>query len=1244
MTTSDRDPRAPADVLRPGASPDSLPRSRRPGGAGSGSLIASTASGSGDTRAEPGSRDAGAGAGSDTARSVAGPGAMRNTAGGVSARGTRPVEPAASGASRDGELTVPIQGIAARLVANMTASLSVPSATSFREIPVTALRDARERINASIAPRRLSYTHLVAYAVGQAAAAHPALACYYREIDGRPHRVDPRRVNLGLAVDVEGRDGARFLVVPVVHGAADLDFAEFVAAYDDLVARARSGRLNVDDLQGGTITLTNPGTLGTSASVPRLMAGQGTIVATGAIRQVGGEPVMTVSSTYDHRVIQGAESGRFLRTLDELLQGADGFYQYVAGFPDVGLAPAGRSIAEQAGIAPGVQPSTDVDARVGAGPPGQPDLATRTPSVPSEADLADVASAMALVRSYRQFGHRAARLDPLGTEPAGDPSLDPATWGLTADALAHVPASVLRVHVPGATLADVLPELQRTYCGTSAFEVEHIGSHDERTWLRRAIESGDYRETPPADVRRRVLDRLTSVEAFELFLQRAYLGQKRFSIEGLDVLVPMLDQLIDLASRSGSDSVEIGMAHRGRLSVLAHVVGVPFAEILAEFESTQLPAEPEAAGEETSDVKYHRGASGTFHAPGGDIRVAVSPNPSHLEAVDPVVEGRARAEQTDRRRREAPRDTSVAIPVLVHGDAALAGQGIVAETFNLARLRGYTTGGTVHIVANNQLGFTVDPADARSTDYASDVAKGFDVPIVHVNADDPDACLSAVRLAVAYRELFHGDFLIDVVGYRRRGHNEEDEPAYTQPLMYELVAGHPTVRESYMRRLAAEGIVDEAAAEAAFTDAGRHLAEVQEALPKTGRRRTARKTDEASAPGGEASHASVVPGVTVEGLRELDDQLLQWPADFTVHPKLVRQLERRRESAAPGGRIPWAQAEALAFGSLLLDGVPVRLTGQDTARGTFSQRHLVLHDARTGATHVPLQHLPGATASCEIHNSPLSEYACLGFEYGYAVQAPEALVVWEAQYGDFANGAEVIIDQFIIAGLAKWGLTSRLTMLLPHGYEGQGPEHSSARIERYLALGAERNIRVANCTTPAQYFHLLRDQALRRTPRPLVLMTPKGLLRLPAATSTLDELAEGGFREVLDDDRHVADRGKVRRVVLCSGRLYYELTSPEAARSAPDTAVVRVELLYPFPVRELRQVLRRYHALETVVWAQEEPRNMGARKFVVPEVAEAVPAGIPIVEVSRPERSSPAEGYHAMHRAAEARIVREALG
>ncbi len=1113
---------------------------------------------------------------------------------------------------RDGERAVPIQGIAARLVVNMAESLAVPTATSFREIAAARLEAERRRLNDAIAPRRLSYTHLVAFAVAQAAASHPVMASSYREIDGRPHRVDPGSIGLGIAVDAEGRDGSRFLLVPVIRGAADLDFAEFAAAYDDLVERARTGRLTADELAGATITLTNPGTLGTSASVPRLMAGQGTIVATGGIRRVAGEPVMTVGSTYDHRVIQGAESGRFLRTLDELLQGVDGFYDHVATCLGVSDATAPR-VTSAAGM-------------------------TAMPL------LVDVASAMALVRSYRHFGHRAARLDPLGSEPPGDPSLDPATWGLTPDALTRIPAAVLRVDVPGETLADVLPELRRTYCGTSAFEVEHLDSHEERTWLRRAIESGTYRAALSAGERRRVMERLTRVEAFERFLQRAYLGQKRFSIEGLDVLVPMLEELIELAATTGTASLEIGMAHRGRLNVLAHVVGVSYADILGEFERGHPAAEEEPAAEgETSDVKYHRGASGTYHAAAGDVRVAVSPNPSHLEAVDPVVEGRARAEQTDRSRPDAPRDLSCALPVLIHGDAAIAGQGVVAETFNLARLRGYTTGGTIHLVANNQLGFTVDPRDGRSTDYASDIAKGFDVPIVHVNGDDPEACLAAIRLALAYRERFHGDFLIDVVGYRRHGHNEEDEPAYTQPRMYERIAIQPTVRELYVRRLASEGIVDEAAAGEEFEAAGRELAGIQDALslgPETPRPDTVETPGRGN--GGEGSAARI--GVPLDNLRALNEQLLRWPAGFTVHPKLLRQLDRRHAALADDGRIAWAHAEALAFASLLLEGVPIRLTGQDTERGTFSQRHLVLHDADTGERFTPIQHLEGAAAAFELHDSPLSEYACLGFEYGYAAQAPDALVIWEAQYGDFANAAEVIVDQFIIAGLAKWGLTSRLTMLLPHGYEGQGPEHSSARLERYLALGADGNIRVANCTTPAQYFHLLRDQALRPVPRPLVLMTPKGLLRLPAATSGPAELATGTFLPVIDDERHAADRSGVRRLVLCSGRLYHELTSPEAAAASPDTAVVRVELLYPFPAGELREVLRRYGALEEIVWAQEEPWNMGARKFVLPELREVVPAKIPIVDVSRPERSSPAEGYHAAHRAEQARIVREALG
>jgi 2-oxoglutarate decarboxylase len=1120
----------------------------------------------------------------------------------------------------------------------MDESPGVPTATSFREINVATLAAERTRLNAALAAersrlsprlvaRKLSYNHLPGYAVAQAIAVHPEMAAFYREIDGRPERVQPTRVGLGLALDVEQGDGSRLRVVPVISGADDLSFLEFVAAYDDLVERARTGRLAADDLLGGTITLTNPETAGTTASVPRLTAGQGMIVAVGAIHRVRGQPQMTISSSYDDRVIRAAQSDLFLQTVDELLQGADGFYDHVAG--TLGL-------------------------------PG-PVAALESPERPLGTHV-EVATAMALVRSYRTVGHRAAHLDPLGSEPPGDPSFDPASWGLTEETLAGIPASLLRVSVPGQTLADVLPELQRTYCGTIAFEVEHISSHEERTWLRRAIESGDYRAAPTAELRRRLLERLTAVEAFEHFLQRAYVGQKRFSIEGLDALVPMLDLLIELLASSGTQTVVIGMAHRGRLNVLAHIVGLPYAEILDDFQRSRSTAEAEIPAEgETSDVKYHRGADGVYESEAGPVSVMVSPNPSHLEAIGPVVTGRTRAAQTDRSGPQPVRDTTVAVPLLIHGDASFAAQGVVAETFNLAHLAGYTTGGTVHLIANNQLGFTVEPRDGRSTDYASDLAKGFDVPIVHVNADDPEACLGAVRLALAYRELFHGDFVIDVVGYRRYGHNEEDEPAYTQPVMYERIAAHPTVRQLYLRRLADEGVVDEAPAEEELAAAEARLAAIQASVEEAAANAAAVDDGGPSAPAAAGSRPagsgspaarsgplarlgrSPRTAVGAGRLRAINDQLLTVPEEFTVHPKLARQIERRRGALEADGRIDWAQAEALAFGSLLLDGTPIRLTGQDTERGTFSQRHLVLHDARDGQRYAPIQHLAEAKAPFELHDSPLSEFGCLGFEYGYAVEAPEALVLWEAQYGDFANEAEVIIDQFIIAGLAKWGQSSRLTLLLPHGYEGQGPEHSSARLERYLALGAEGNLRVANCTTPAQYFHLLRDQARRQIPRPLVLMTPKSLLRLPAASSSLEDLAKGRFRRVLDDPERSVESGAIRRLVLCSGRIYYDLVLSPRWTETHHVAVARVELLYPFPATELRELLGRYPSLETVVWAQEEPRNMGARKFVLPELRDLVPSGLPIVDVSRPERSSPAEGYHAAHRAEQARIVEETL-
>ena len=853
---------------------------------------------------------------------------------------------------------------------------------------------------------------------------------------------------------------------------------------------------------------------------------------------------------------------------------------------------------------------------------------------------------MALVKAYRNFGHMAARLDPLGSTPPGDPALDPAPLGLTPEVLAKIPSEVLRIYVPGATLAEALPGLGATYCGTIAYEVEHIGVHAERVWLRQVIESGEHWRGMSADERKQLLARLTAVDTLERFLHKAYLGQKRFSIEGLDVLVPMLDLTVELATASGAQDVVLGMAHRGRLNVLAHIVGLPYETIFAEFEGGLHVEETLTPEGGTGDVKYHHGAEGTYKTQSGkSVKVTLSPNPSHLEAVNPVVEGRARAEQTTRDGGDTPPrvDSTRAVPVLIHGDAAFAAQGVVAESFNLARLPGYTTGGTIHLIANNQVGFTTDPKEGRSTDYASDLAKGFDVPLIHVNADDPEACLAAVRLAMMYRDKFHADVVIDVVGYRRWGHNEADEPAYTQPVLYERIRNTLPVSQKYAARLAKMGVLDAAQAAADAEAAYQRLTDIQQALKA--RIGKGGKGERASEPQRIVPQAAPEPdtGVAAELLKGLNEQLLAVPTGFTVNPKLKRQLDRRRETIGAAGGMEWAHAEALAFASLLTEGVPIRLTGQDTERGTFSQRHLVLHDAQNGQRWAPIQHVAGATAPFELHNSPLSEFACLGFEYGYAVAAPEALVLWEAQFGDFANGAEVIIDQFIFSGLAKWGQTSRLTLLLPHGYEGQGPEHSSARLERFLALGAEGNIRVANCTTPAQYFHLLRRQARHAEMRPLVVMTPKSLLRLPAATSRLDDLVKGHFRPVVWDAER-PDHAKVTRLVMCSGKVYYDLLASPLRATTPHIAIGRLELLYPFPAAEIGEYVTRYPNLKEIVWVQEEPRNMGARKFVLPKFRDFAPASVAIGDVSRPERASPAEGYPAAHQAEQARIVREALG
>jgi 2-oxoglutarate dehydrogenase E1 component len=877
--------------------------------------------------------------------------------------------------------------------------------------------------------------------------------------------------------------------------------------------------------------------------------------------------------------------------------------------------------------------------------PPAPEPAAEAPvtAPPDKELLGGIAAAMSLVKAYRTHGHLNAHLDPLGSEPMGDPALDESRLQppLTDELQARIPARLLRLSVPGETLLEALPRLKEVYSGTIAYEIEHISDHAERVWLRQAIESGRFRGDLDAEERRGLLRRLAQVEGFETYLRRAFIGQKQFSIEGLDVLVPMLDEAVELAAAAGAHEVLIGIAHRGRLSVLTHTVGRSYGSILREFEGERsidaLVADEEGG---TGDVKYHLSASQSRVTAAGDIQVTVAANPSHLEAVDPVVEGLARAEQTDRSQGAGIHDPTVALPVLIHGDASFAGQGVVAETFNLHSLDGYSTGGTLHVIANNQVGFTTDPAEGRSTRYSSDLAKGFDVPIIHVNADDPEAAVAAIRLALAYREEFGHDVVVDLVGYRRFGHNEQDEAAYTQPLQAERIAQQSPVREAYEARLVADGVVGEGTSAQMLEETLAELRSTHDAL----RESFASPVPPVEPPTRTDTGSAVVTAVPADRLRELNEQLLHVRDGFEVNSKLAKQLERRRETLDEGG-IDWGHAEALAFASLLEEGIPIRLSGQDTERGTFSHRHAVLHDPSTGETYTPLQHLPTAGASFEIYNSPLSEYAALAFEHGYSIAAPDALVLWEAQFGDFVNGGQIVVDQFIVSGRSKWGQTSRLVLLLPHGYEGNGPEHSSARLERFLQLAAQDNIRVVNCTTAAQFFHLLRRQALDATARPLVVMTPKGLLRLREATSALAELSEASFQPLLDDPS--ADHSAVRRLVLCSGKVYYDIVGHELRSATPGVAVARVELLYPFPLEQASGLVASYPELREIVWAQEEPQNMGAWRSIrhrLEEAASRAAHAARVQYVGRPWRASTSEGYPTLHQHEQDRIVREALG
>ncbi len=1157
---------------------------------------------------------------------------------------------AAENGGASGEEKV-LRGPAGTLARLMNESRSIPTATSYRTIAVDTLDAKRKAINSALSDRgmKISFTHLIAWAIVQAAGPWAVMTHHYEERDDRSFVIDDGEVNLGIAVDVERKDGSRSLMVPAIRGADRLDFTGFHTYYEELITKTRENRLTPDDFAGTNITLTNPGGIGTVASVPRLMNGQGTIVAAGAIaypaewthadpqriQQMGISKVMTASSTYDHRIIQGAESGNFLKSIDGLLAGGDEFYERVAD--DLGLD---RSILSSAvAKASLAQP-------YGATAPAP----SAIQATPEEDLLQAVQAATSLLKAFRTHGHLAASLDPLGSEPKGDPALDPETVALTPELMARIPASILRIGVPGETLLEALPRMRAAYTGSIGYQIEHISSHQQRVWLREMIETGTHRKPLDKEEQQRLLERLIDVFEFERFLEKTYLGQKMFSIEGLDSVVTMLDELTTLAAHGGAKKVVVGMAHRGRLSVLAHTIRRPIESIFAEFEGSKRIEDVKAVVAiphgGSGDVKYHYGHEGTAeHFDGSKITVRLYPNPSHLEYVNPVITGATRYSQSEFEGPAIEHDSTRAVPVLLHGDAAFPGQGVVAETLNLFNLPGYSVGGTIHIIENNQIGFTTDPIDSRSTPYAADIAKGYNIPVIHVNADDVEACSHAMRLAMAWRERWKKDIVIDVIGYRRYGHNETDEPAYTQPLMAAKIKAHRPASEIYAEELVRQKVVTSAEVEETRTRRHDQLKRILAELR--------RKMDEGvyedptmTAVGtGELDRSASPPvetAVPEDRLRELNEELLEVPSGFTIHRKLRKPLARRTE-AIENGQIEFAHAESLALASLITEGIHIRMTGQDTERGTFSQRHLVLHDEKTGLEYAPIRHLKGAAAPLELYNSPLSEIACLGYEYGYASSNPDSLVIWEAQFGDFANSAQVIIDSFIASGESKWGLTSRTTLLLPHGHEGAGPEHSSARIERFLSLAAEGSMRLANPSTAAQYFHLLRRQAKIRKPRPLIVFTPKGLLRQHAAASGIEQLAGEHFHFILDDPRATDRREKVERLVLCSGRIYYDIDAADPRESAETVAVARVELLYPFAREQLGKLIASYPNLKEVVWAQEEPSNMGAWSVMRRRLPGIMPGEVKLSYIGRPERSSPSEGYSVAHIREQERIVLSAL-
>ena len=1120
-----------------------------------------------------------------------------------------------------GDQLVPLRGPALRIAENMTASLSMPVATSQRVMPVKVMDENRRLVNqtrSTTGQSKISYTHLVAWAIVRAIEKVPAINQAYSETGEGSFRVTRNHVNLGLAVDVEGKEGARSLKVPSVKNAQAMNFAQFLDAYDDLVKRARANKLAVSDFEGTTVSLTNPGTVGTVGSIPRLMPGQGAIIATGAIdyppeyrgvpeevrTSLGLSKVMMVTCTYDHRVIQGAESGMFLARLQALLEGEDGFYDGI--FSDLQIPIRAMRWEPDQAAAPVVN-----------------------------ADPVKQAGVARLIQAWRERGHLIADIDPLGGQRPPYPELDPAAHGLTIwdlDRAFHAGSFGVT------TLRTLVDRLRLTYAGKMGVQYMHIDDLEERSWFQQRMEPAANQWSIDPAAKKRALQAIVLASGFEAFLDNRFKGHKRFSLEGGETMIAVIEDVLERAAASSVREVFIGMAHRGRLTLLANVIGKGIAQMFSEFEGDIDPELNDGQG----DVKYHLGASSTRTMSNGKpVTVSVSANPSHLEAVNPVVEGIVRPKQDhlgDPLRERV-------IPLLIHGDAAMAGQGIVAETLNFSQIDGYNTGGTIHLVINNQIGFTTPPEAARSSPYCTDVALMIQAPILHVNGDDPEACLRAAQVAFEYRQSFHRDVVIDMVCYRKHGHNEGDDASYTQPGMARKIQAHTPVGASYASRLSREGILTPEEVTGWLEAQKKRLYEIYD---NTMKQKEEYELLELSPVAPEAMPADLPPtAVDREVLVRVLDGITAFPADFKVHPKLEKLVERRHEARNGGPQVDWALAETLAFGSLVLEGTPVRLSGQDSGRGTFSQRHAEFHDAETGRVYVPLQHLAPNQASFEVYNSPLSEYGVVGFEFGYSMADPFALVLWEAQYGDFSNGAQIIIDQFISSAESKWGQPSGMVMLLPHGQEGGGPEHSSARLERYLQLCADKNMQVAYCTTPAQYFHLLRRQ-MRGGPdrrglrKPLVLMTPKSLLRHPKVISTIDDLGTGVFRPVLDD-ASVTDAASIRRILVCTGKIYYELLAAREARKANDVAIVRIEQLYPFPEAEFAAVLKRYANAAHVIWAQEEPRNMGAWAFARGYITPMLSARHVIGYAGRPESASPAPGLLKQHFREQADLLEQAF-